>query len=233
MRASEANTELVVIYPNMRYDIESVLAIVDLWKVSAVSIYAIEDFDVKYMQSEEEPIGMPHGLEKLQMVLKRKLIEAGATILEETVKNESSSDEAPDDDCSSDLGYDADCWILKFTMVEKIDDAKSRKGKKTKEPQIITFTLNYFYDIDAFGDSWPSMEDAHVLIHTNGPLDPEIVGELVENPYNVDVYGTREMLEDVWKVNLGELNPICEGSDIYLYNNLGDHLAGESDSDSD
>lgn len=228
--------ELVLIYPNMRYDIESVLEIVDLWKVPAVSIYAIEEFDARYMQTEEEPIGMPHGLEKLQTVIRRKLQKLSATIFEEVIKNESSSDDEPGSDESSDLGYDADCWVLKFTMIEKLDprdEKTSKKGKKAREPRTITFTLNYFYDIDPFGDSWPGMEDAHILVHTNGPLDPEVVGELVENPYNIDVYGTREMLESVWEINLGDMEPINEGSDIYLYGNLGDYLAGESSSESD
>jgi hypothetical protein len=222
--------ELVIIYPNMQYDIESVLEIVDLWKVPAVAIYVIEDFDPKYMQNEEEPIGMPHNLEKLQMVLRRKLQKIGANIFEDTIKTDSSSDEKLSEGLSE--GYDAECWILKFTMVERIDPREERikKGKKAREPRIITFTLNYFYDIDPFGDSWPSMEDAHILLHTNGPLDPEIVGELVENPYNIEVYGTREMLENVWHIS-DEINPINEGSDIYLYGNLGDHLAQNDSSD--
>lgn len=213
---NETIKELVIIYPNMRYDIESIFKIVSLWNVPYVKIYAIEDFDAQYMQKQQEPIGMPHGLEKLQTVLLQKLKKI-ATICEE---NPNSSD-------------DLDYWILKFTVENaQTKQTKQTKSKKSnKEFQTTTFTLNYYYDIDPFGDFWPEMDDAHVLLHTNGPLDPEIVGELVENPYNINVYGTRDIFENIWKVHLNNIELIDDESDIYLYGSLGDHLTHDSSND--
>jgi hypothetical protein len=212
---------IVIIYPNMRYNIDLVIEISQLWKCDEINVYAVEDFDKEYGKNEYEPCGMPHGLEKLQIVIKHRLIELGAIIdPNEEIIDESSSS-------SDESGYDAECWVLKFSI-----ETKKEKKLKHSEPHVTKFTLTYFYDIDAFDGDWPEMEPADILIHTNGPLDPEIVAETVENPYEVDVYGTREMLRDVWG-DKGEIETIDDNSDLCLFGNLGDYIAGVDESSSD
>lgn len=220
--------ELVILYPNMRYDLESVMEVVDMWRCPVISIYAIEDFDRNYGK-DEKPIGMPHSLEKLQIVLKDKLKNLGAVIDEtsETVIEEPSSSD-------DESGYDVDCWIVKFSIEYLADEDKRRK--KGKEPKTISlqFKLTYFYDLDPFGEEWPSMEPINVLIHTNGPLDPVTVSMILtdndQNPYDLDVYATQEMIDEHWKVP-GE--PIDDKSELCFIGNLGEYLAEHSSSESE
>lgn len=220
--------ELVILYPNMRYDIETVMEVVDLWRCPVISIYAIEDFDRDYGK-DEKPVGMPHGLEKLQIVLKNKLKQMGAIIDEtsEAVIEESSSSD-------DESGYDVDCWIIKFSIQYLAETDKRRKKGKDPKTISIQFKLTYFYDLDAFGEEWPSMEPINVLIHTNGPLDPITVSMILEendqNPYDLDVYATKEMIKDHWK---SPVEPIDDNTDLCFVGNLGDYLADNLSSESD
>lgn len=212
---------LVILYPSLRYDLDSVMEVVGLWKCPEVQIYAIEDFDRDYGRNDYEPYGMPHSLEKIQSNLTQQLIKMGAVIDETVILDESSESD-------SESGYDASCWIIKFSITEQAE--RGRKIKKREELRVTKFTLTYFYDIDAFGEEWPSMEPINVLIHTNGPLDPEIVGDLLETPYEIDVCATREMIENVWKGSIKDMEPIDTGIDLYMFN-LGEFLADDSSSD--
>lgn len=228
MDAKTDINELIIIYPNMRYDLSTVLEVVSLWKVPNISIYAIDDFDVNYLQNEKKPIGMPHGLEKLQIVLRRKLKKLGAIIDTTTEGSDPGDLENPESDSSESdsSGYDPDSWTIKFSLPSTSKDSKTEKASKTKnnkkneptEPPMTKFTLTY-YDLDPFGDLWPDMDDAHILIHTNGPLDPDIIAEFVDNPY---LYGTQDMLKTIWKADF--LEPINEGSNIYFYGPVDEYF---------
>jgi len=150
---------------------------------------------------------MPHTLEKVKIVLRRKLESLGAYVL-------------PEDDSEEELDtsdeYDV-YWTLKFTI-------KDVTGKK---PRDINFILIHFYDLDAFGEDWPEMEQVHTLIHTNGPLDPELVRETLINPAKIDVYTNSEMLNFVWN------DPQSEEDDTLRYFGTLDEYVDETESSSE
>jgi hypothetical protein len=87
----------------------------------------------------------------------------------------------------------------------------------------------HYYDLDAFGEDWPEMEQVHALIHTNGPLDPELVGDMLENSAKIDVHTTPEMLKYVWRVF--EENPE-ETGELCYFGTLDEYVANSDDEDS-
>jgi len=202
---------VVIVYPNMRYDIESVLDVVDNWTCDNVIIYVIEDFDIDYGRDDFKPYGMPHTLEKVKIVLHNKLTALGAIIEPEE-----------SDDSDEELDEYVECWTLKFSFITE--------GKRAKDRRTRSFTLVHFYDIDAFGDDWPEMEKANVLIHTNGPLDPELVRDMLPESDKTDVYATPEMLKYTWRV-LDE-TPVDEHEDLSYFGTLDEYIS-ESDEESD
>jgi hypothetical protein len=151
---------------------------------------------------------MPHTLEKVQIVLRRKLESLGAFVWPEP-ESESEESEGSEE-------YDVS-WTLKFRI-------KDITGKR---PRDIDFTLVHFYDLDAFGEDWPEMEQVHTLIHTNGPLDPELVRETLMNPAKIDVYTNAEMLNFVWN------DPQPEEDDTLRYFGTLDEYVDETESSSE
>ncbi len=215
MIAAKNIEKLTIIYPGAGYDLESVLKVADLFKCDEFIVCMVEDFD-RINPPVAEPVNMPYGIDKVQLVIGQKLNVAGAIVI-------NTDDEDAEEVEESDSEW-YDSWTVEFSLVEKLSE---KKKLKKVEPRTTRFTLHYIFDLDDY-DLWPELGPFDILIHTNGILDPEKISDIVENPYNVNVYTNQEMAQLTWRMKKEDLVYLDEEttSSLCYLGNLGDFNAG-------